>query len=235
MKNERPKAQGAAFVEFIIALPVFCLMFLAIIDLTRYFTTVIILDHAAQQGLIRAQALSSFSAETDEHGYPKPPQFAESRKTIAEEMLRIPRFALTWIADLDPNIQFQQFSHVTGSRRETMEAPIEALILLPGESALIHTSIDPARQTAQWIDHPDSCSQASRTCTRPRPETIINTDFSQAPLERRFPVIVEVRTLYRASVIWFKPVIVAGRAAGYRERFPSFPYPPLETAAKVEK
>ena len=232
-KTSARREHGVVFVEFALVLPIFFLFLLAIADITRYFTTKIILNHAAMVGL--GSAVTRPELEFDPYIDSSKNELLRdtAREFVVEETLKYPRAVLPWVADLGAGLSFAKYRHVAGPNDDAQSAAtLDGLVLLPGESvALIKTEKIVAEEKGGeekyiesikgWLDYPYLCSKVSPSCATPRKSPKQDSRHHVLQLLRSLPIIVEVRVELHFMTPGFSPRVVVGRAAGYRERMPS--------------
>lgn len=223
--------KGAVFPEFAIILPLLFVFIIGFADITRYYTTKILLQHAAARGLASAQTIQEIEYDYYVHPRERGDILESARELIIDDTLAYPKAVLPWIADLGDGLRFLQYRHVATVGVDIETAPsFGALVLLPGESAQEFKIVDRFNDVQQkmeqhevligWRDHPFVCALLSPSCASPRQDTNERPEHFVVDLLRKHPIIIQLGLEFKFLMPGFSPRIIVVRAAGFRERLP---------------
>lgn len=231
MTHDNNRQSGAVFLEFAILLPLLILFMVGLIDLTRYFTTKIVLLHSAEVGLHTAQASEALEYDPYLSSNEARERQIVERRAIASEASSLPKLVLRIVAGVNGPLELVRFRHVTATSDHETSEPLEAAILLPGESAIVVPSHaqeashppDTEPKPMVWFDHPDICASQSPNCKTARKHSADVRGFFVVNMLREYPIVVELRTRFQFVNPFFGSTEIRARAVGYRERYPHFP------------
>ena len=229
---------GATLVEATLALPIFIISVLFLIDLLRYFIVYVLLQYAAYSGADLATKLET-ELDTYSSSCPNPPcncdvrppdcdRYEQIVQRVTDQTIAIARLMARPSSEVGASVHLLQFDHFisgdftwedasgsqfAGSGLSPFSA--DAAVLRPGERVQAQPSGEFFENTIRPWSRSNGCSNCSNPPTCPACKWP-STGETWGGLLQDAPIEVRVHAVMRPLTPFIPEMTIVGRSFGYR-------------------
>lgn len=230
---------GATLVEATLALPIFIVAVLFLIDLLRYFIVYVMLQYAAYSGADLATKLES-ELDTFKNSCPNPPcncdvnpndctRYYSIAQRVTDQTISVARLVAHASSDVGSSVRLVQFRHFntgeftwedsggTQFNGNGLEPPLDtdAAVLRPGERVQAQPTGEFYENTIRPWSRAAGCSDCSHPPSCPACKWPTRGE-TWATVLQEVPIEVRVHAIMRPITPFIPEMKIMGRSFGYR-------------------
>lgn len=205
--------RGVTMMQFALVLPLLMGAVAIIIDIGRYYAAQNVLDYGAREGVEVASMVRNLDVNLDGHPTDSVSyiRYVEARRRVAEAATKTPLATLVANFDEDSDIRLIRHDYtdpvaVAGDETQPSYSYGAALVRPYERVKRVRPSGD-----VSWIEHPQKPYLEGR-----RRNIVVAMETA--------PIVVEVSAELNLLLPFMKPLVITGRAAGYRRWIPNGPF-----------